>query len=93
MGEGHRAPQVSGHYDELSPEQVDAARTMIAALVADDGAAPMLTEMVRDLARLHASLPIEGAMIVIDALLQMIESEMGEPPHVVLDKLARFLAS
>ena len=83
-----------GHYDDLTDEQVDAARTMIALLVASDDTAEAATALAKGLVDDHGgAMPIEGLMIVVDALLQLIEGELGDPPRVVLDKLARFLAS
>mgnify|MGYP007022272516 CR=1 FL=1 len=84
---------MSGHYDELTPEQVDAARTVIAVLTATaDTEADVLT-LLRSAAEESPTLVVEGFAIVLDALLQMIEAELGQEPREVLEKLGRFLAS
>lgn len=93
MGEGHRAAGVTGHYEELTPEQVDAARTVIAVLTATDETETDVLALLREAVEISPSLPIEGFAIIVDALLQMIEGELGLEPRQVLDRLSRFMAS
>jgi hypothetical protein len=84
---------MSGHYDDLTPAQVDAARTVLAVLAATEETEADVLALLRDVVDEAPAQPLEGFAIIVDALLQMIEGELGLEPREVLDRLAHFLAT
>lgn len=84
---------MSGHYDDLTPAQIDAARTVLALFTATDETEADVMALVRETVQESPAQAIEGFAVVIDALLQLIHGELGLEPREVLDRLAHFLAS